>query len=74
MSGERRTGIVKWFNDTKGFGYIDGEGAPDVFVHVQNITASGLKTLGEGQKVSFTVFNGPNGEEAREVQAVQALM
>lgn len=72
MSGERRTGTVKWFNDAKGFGYIDGEGAPDVFVHVQDIAASGLKTLGEGQKVSFTVFKGSKGEEAKEVQAIQA--
>jgi len=49
------TGTVKWFNEAKGFGFIEQESGPDVFAHFSNIQGSGFKTLAEGQKVEFTV-------------------
>lgn len=62
------TGTVKWFNESKGFGFIsqDGGGA-DVFVHFSAIQGSGFKTLAEGQAVSFNVENGPKGPQASNV-------
>ena len=53
MSGERVSGTVKWFNDSKGFGFIEQEGANDVFVHHSAIQAEGFKSLKEGQKLSL---------------------
>ena len=62
------TGTVKWFNESKGFGFIAQEnGGKDVFVHFRSITGSGFKTLTEGQKVSFEVQEGPKGPQATNV-------
>jgi CspA family cold shock protein len=63
------TGTVKWFNETKGFGFIAPEdGSKDVFVHYSAIANSGFRTLAEGQKVSYDVENGPKGPQASNVQ------
>jgi len=63
------TGIVKWFNDSKGFGFItpDGGGA-DLFAHFSAINMAGFKTLKEGQKVQFEVTQGPKGSQASNIQ------
>ena len=67
---ERKQGTVKWFNSTKGFGFISQEGGEDVFVHYQSITGEGYKTLNENQKVEFTVTQGPKGLQAADVKVV----
>ena len=64
------TGTVKWFNDSKGFGFISVDSGNDVFVHHSEIQGSGFKTLQEGQKVEFEVRQGPKGEQAAQVTAV----
>ncbi len=64
------TGTVKFFNDTKGFGFIEQESGPDVFVHFSAINAEGFKTLSEGQKVEFTVTQGQKGLQAENVTPV----
>ena len=66
------TGTVKWFNDSKGFGFITpDDGGEDLFAHFSAITMSGFKTLKEGQKVSFEVTNGNKGKkQASNIQAV----
>mgnify|MGYP005840802021 CR=1 FL=1 len=61
------TGTVKWFNEAKGFGFIQQESGPDVFVHFSAIQGSGFKTLAEGQAVSFTVTQGQKGPQAENV-------
>ncbi|WP_188014576.1 transcription antiterminator/RNA stability regulator CspE [Vibrio harveyi] len=67
MSG-KVTGSVKWFNETKGFGFLTQDnGGQDVFVHFNAIVAEGFKTLTEGQKVSFNVEEGKKGPQATEV-------
>ena len=64
------TGIVKWFNDAKGFGFITpDEGGEDLFVHFSAINMDGFKTLKEGQRVSFDVTTGPKGKQAANIQA-----
>ena len=64
---ERIIGTVKWFNGTKGFGFIEREGGKDVFVHFSAIQGDGYKNLTEGQKVEFTVEQGPKGPQASNV-------
>ena len=64
------TGTVKFFNDTKGFGFIEQESGPDVFVHFSAINGDGFKTLSEGQKVEFTVTQGQKGPQAENVTAI----
>ena len=60
-------GIVKWFNDSKGYGFIEQEGGPDVFVHHSGINASGFKSLNEGDRVTFDIEDGPKGPAAANV-------
>jgi len=60
-------GIVKWFNDSKGFGFITSEDGSDVFVHHTSITGNGFKSLAEGESVSFDTENGPKGPKAINV-------
>lgn len=60
-------GTVKWFNETKGFGFIEREDGPDVFVHFSAIQGEGFKTLADGQKVEFNVTNGQKGPQAENV-------
>jgi CspA family cold shock protein len=60
-------GTVKWFNDQKGFGFIERAGDTDVFVHHSAITGSGFKTLGEGDSVTFDVEQGAKGPSAKNV-------
>jgi CspA family cold shock protein len=64
------TGTVKFFNDSKGFGFIEQESGPDVFVHFSAIQTEGFKTLTEGQKVEFTITDGQKGPQAENVVAV----
>ena len=61
------TGTVKFFNESKGFGFITREGGPDVFVHYSAIQGGGFKTLAEGQQVEFTVTQGQKGPQAENV-------
>jgi CspA family cold shock protein len=63
-------GKVKWFNDAKGYGFIEQEDGPDVFVHFSAIQATGFKSLREGQTVEFEVVDGPKGPQAQSVSAV----
>jgi len=60
-------GIVKWFNDSKGYGFITPENGKDVFVHHSAIQGDGFKSLAEGQKVEFNIEQGPKGEQATNV-------
>ena len=63
------TGIVKWFNDAKGFGFITpDEGGEDLFAHFSAINSPGFKTLKENQRVSFEVVSGPKGKQASNIQ------
>lgn len=64
---ERVTGIVKWFNNTKGYGFLTQENGPDVFVHHSAIQGEGYHTLEEGQKVEFSIEKGPKGLLAAQV-------
>lgn len=66
----RVTGTVKWFNETKGFGFLEQQGGPDVFAHFSAISGSGFKTLAEGQQVEFTVTQGQKGPQAEDIVAI----
>ena len=66
----RINGTVKWFNDAKGFGFIQREGGPDVFVHFSAISGDGFKSLAEGDKVEFEIVQGQKGAQAAEVSKV----
>ena len=61
------TGMVKWFNESKGYGFIAQESGPDVFAHFSAIQGDGFKTLAEGQKVEFTVTPGKKGPQAENI-------
>ncbi len=63
-------GIVKWFNDDKGFGFIEQESGPDVFAHFSAISGDGFKSLSEGQRVEFTLTQGPKGLQAENIRAL----
>ena len=65
---DRESGKVKWFNDAKGFGFIERESGPDVFVHFKSIQSDGFKSLAEGDTVTFTVVQGQKGPQAENVQ------
>ena len=65
------TGFVKWFNDNKGYGFIEQEGGNDVFVHFSAIEGEGFKTLTEGQEVEFEQTQGPKGPQATWVRKVK---
>jgi CspA family cold shock protein len=65
---ERVTGTVKWFNASKGYGFLAREGGPDVFVHFSAIQTDGFKTLTEGQQVEFEIEQGPKGLQAANVK------
>ncbi len=67
---ERVTGTVKWFNTSKGYGFISRPGGPDVFVHYSAIAQEGFKNLEEGQQVEFTIEKGPKGLQAADVTIV----
>jgi CspA family cold shock protein len=67
---ERIQGTVKWFNATKGYGFIAREGGEDVFVHYSAIQSDGYRTLNEGQRVEFTIERGPKGLQASNVIVV----
>lgn len=64
------TGTVKWFNADKGYGFIEQENGPDVFVHFRSIVGDGFKTLNEGQRVEFEVTDGQKGPQAENVTPV----
>lgn len=66
----RVTGKVKWFNESKGFGFIERQSGPDVFAHFSAIQGSGFKTLLEGQEVEFTVSQGQKGPQAENISVV----
>ncbi len=64
------TGTVKWFNEAKGFGFIEQESGPDVFAHFSAIVSEGFKTLAEGQRVQFVVSQGQKGPQAENIVAL----
>jgi CspA family cold shock protein len=68
---DRKEGTVKWFNSSKGYGFISQEEGEDVFVHFKSIVGDGYRTLEEGQKVTFIVGQGQKGPQAQEVQVVK---
>lgn len=67
MSTQTTTGTVKWFNDSKGFGFIQQEDGPDVFIHYSNISSTGFKSLTDGQKVKFNITQGKKGPQAEDL-------
>ena len=67
---ERETGTVKWFNDRKGFGFIERASGDDVFVHHSSISSEGFRSLSEGQQVEFEVIQEPRGPKAQNVTTV----
>lgn len=67
---ETITGTVKWFNESKGFGFIEQENGPDVFAHFSAIVGTGFRTLNEGQKVEFSITQGQKGPQAENIVAL----
>jgi CspA family cold shock protein len=67
---ERIEGVVKWFNGTKGYGFIQQPNGPDVFVHYSAIEGSGFRNLEEGERVEFSIVEGPKGLQASEVTKI----
>jgi CspA family cold shock protein len=67
---KRITGTVKWFNASKGYGFIERQDGPDVFVHFTAIEADGFRTLQEGQQVEFSIEQGPKGLQAASVKII----
>jgi CspA family cold shock protein len=67
------TGLVKWFNNAKGWGFITGRDGSDVFVHYSQITGSGYRTLREGQYVEYDLGFGPRGQFAENVKVIEEL-
>ncbi len=63
-------GTVKWFNESKGFGFIEQQEGPDVFAHFSAIASTGFRTLTEGQQVEFNITQGPKGPQAENITAV----
>lgn len=61
------SGTVKWFNESKGFGFIEQESGPDVFAHFTGIVGDGFRTLAEGQRVQFTITQGQKGPQAENI-------
>ncbi|HRW04695.1 MAG: cold shock domain-containing protein [Caldilineaceae bacterium] len=70
MSEQRVVGTVKWFNDQKGYGFLAREGGNDVFVHHSAIIADGYRSLVEGERVEFSITQGPKGPAAAEVRKI----
>ncbi|MFH1194937.1 MAG: cold-shock protein [bacterium] len=68
---ERVKGTVKWFNSSKGFGFIQRQDGEDVFVHFQSIIGEGYRSLQEGQQVEFSIANGEKGLQAQEVKVIK---
>lgn len=67
---DKQTGTVKWFNDAKGFGFIEKENGSELFVHFSQINSDGFKSLKEGQSVKFKVGDGRKGPQAEEVEGL----
>ncbi len=67
---DRKTGTVKWFNDQKGFGFLEQEGGDDVFVHHSAIVSEGYRSLTEGDRVEFTIEQGQKGPAAADVRKI----
>ena len=67
---DREQGVVKWFNGSKGYGFIERESGEDVFVHYSAINGDGFRNLDEGQRVEFTVTQGAKGPQAEDVVAL----
>ena len=67
----RSTGIVKWFNSEKGFGFVTQEGGPDLFVHYSEIQSNGYRSLNEGDKVEFDITDGKKGKQASAVTVIK---
>ncbi|MDP5137796.1 cold-shock protein [Rheinheimera baltica] len=64
------TGVVKWFNEAKGFGFIEQQSGPDVFAHFSAIASEGFRTLTEGQQVRFVITNGQKGPQAENIVTI----
>jgi len=68
---ERESGTVKWFNTTKGYGFIERDQGEDIFVHYSAIRGEGYRSLTEGQRVEFTVVQGDKGPQAQDVAVIE---